>query len=57
MRHIAKAILLITVMCSLQACGTSVQPGERGLRWVLLASPLEPSVPLRREMAQLHGRG
>lgn len=40
MRHVVKAILLVTVLFSLQACGTTVQPGQRGLRWYPLTEGL-----------------
>ncbi len=32
MRDLTKPILFLMSILSLQACGTSVQPGERGLR-------------------------
>lgn len=40
MRSVTKAILLVLVVLSLHACGTSVQPGERGLRWYPLTEGL-----------------
>ncbi|HEU5407002.1 MAG TPA: prohibitin family protein [Nitrospira sp.] len=40
MRYVPKAILLVMIILSLQACGTSVQPGERGLRWYPLTEGL-----------------
>jgi regulator of protease activity HflC (stomatin/prohibitin superfamily) len=40
MRYVAKAVLLITVLLVLQACGTTVQPGQRGLRWYPLTEGL-----------------
>lgn len=40
MRHVAKAILLVTILLSLLACGTTVQPGQRGLRWYPLTDGL-----------------
>ena len=40
MQCVSKAILLVLIMLSLQACGTSVQPGERGLRWYPLTQGL-----------------
>ena len=33
MRYLTKAILLVLVVLSLQACGTTIHPGERGVRW------------------------
>ncbi|MBS0184352.1 MAG: prohibitin family protein [Nitrospira sp.] len=40
MPHVAKTILLVTVLLFLQACGTTVQPGQRGLRWYPLTEGL-----------------
>ena len=40
MWHVAKAILLVMVVLMLQACGTTVQPGQRGLRWYPLTEGL-----------------
>lgn len=40
MRYVARAILLVTVLFTLQACGTTVQPGHRGLRWYPLTEGL-----------------
>lgn len=40
MRHVAKATLLVMVVLMLQACGTTVQPGQRGLRWYPLTEGL-----------------
>lgn len=40
MRHVAKAILLVTIVFTLQACGTTVQPSQRGLRWYPLTEGL-----------------
>lgn len=40
MRYVAKAILLVTIVFTLQACGTTVQPGHRGLRWYPLTEGL-----------------
>lgn len=33
MRYLMKPILLVLVLFSLQACGTTVNPGQRGVRW------------------------
>lgn len=33
MRHLMKAIPLVVVLLLLQACGTTVHPGHRGVRW------------------------
>ncbi|MBS0152238.1 MAG: prohibitin family protein [Nitrospira sp.] len=40
MRFLIKAILLILIALSLQACGATVQPGQRGLRWYPLTEGL-----------------
>ncbi|MFO0698169.1 MAG: prohibitin family protein [Nitrospira sp.] len=40
MRNLAKATLLVMVLFMLEACGTSVQPGQRGLRWYPLTEGL-----------------
>ncbi len=40
MRYISKTMLLVTVLLLLQACGTTVQPGQRGLRWYPLTEGL-----------------
>ena len=40
MRYVVHAILLAMVLLSLQACGTAVQPGQRGLRWYPLTEGL-----------------
>ena len=40
MRSVPKALLFVLIMLALQACGTSVQPGERGLRWYPLTAGL-----------------
>ena len=40
MRYVSKAVLLVTVLLVLQACGTTVQPGQRGLRWYPLTEGL-----------------
>ena len=40
MPHVAKAILLVTLALFLQSCGTTVQPGQRGLRWYPLTAGL-----------------
>ena len=40
MRYVARAILLVMVTVALQACGTTVHPGERGLRWYPLTEGL-----------------
>jgi regulator of protease activity HflC (stomatin/prohibitin superfamily) len=40
MRSIAKVMLLATIVGSLQACGTTVEPGQRGLRWYPLTQGL-----------------
>lgn len=41
MHHLTKAMLLVAVLLVLQACGTTVNPGERGVRWNLFAGGLE----------------
>ncbi|MGC4097659.1 MAG: SPFH domain-containing protein [Nitrospira sp.] len=33
MRKHTKAILLVVVVLALQACGTTIEPGQRGVRW------------------------
>src|SRR6478752_9443559 len=40
MRYVTKAVLLFTVLLVLQACGTTVEPGQRGLRWYPLTQGL-----------------
>lgn len=40
MRCLAKTILLVTALLTLQACGTTVEPGQRGLRWYPLTEGL-----------------
>lgn len=40
MRSITKAMLLVMILGSLQACGTTVEPGQRGLRWYPLTQGL-----------------
>ncbi len=40
MHVVSKATLMVMMMLSLLACGTSVQPGERGLRWYPLTEGL-----------------
>jgi regulator of protease activity HflC (stomatin/prohibitin superfamily) len=40
MRFISQTILLAMILLSLQACGSTVQPGERGLRWYPLTEGL-----------------
>ncbi|MDF0652692.1 MAG: peptidase [Nitrospira sp. LK265] len=40
MRYVAKIMLLVTMLGLLQACGTTVQPGQRGLRWYPLSEGL-----------------
>ncbi len=42
MHHITKAILLAAVVLVLQGCSTTVQPGQRGLRWYPLTEGLAP---------------
>lgn len=42
MHHLTKAILLAAVVRALQACSTTVQPGQRGLRWYPLTEGLTP---------------
>ncbi len=40
MRFPTTVVLLVGVLLSLQACGTTVQPGQRGLRWYPLTEGL-----------------
>ncbi len=40
MHHLTKAMLLVAVLLVLQACGTTVNPGERGVRWNLFTGGL-----------------
>jgi len=40
MRSLAKVMLLVLLPLSLEACGTTVQPGQRGLRWYPLTEGL-----------------
>lgn len=40
MHHVTKALLIVMVLLSLLACGTTVQPGQRGLRWHPLSEGL-----------------
>ncbi len=42
MRHFTKAVLLVAVVLTLQGCSTTVQPGQRGLRWYPLTEGLAP---------------
>lgn len=42
MRHLTKAILLAAVVLTLQGCSTTVEPGQRGLRWYPLTEGLAP---------------
>lgn len=42
MRHLTKAILFAAVVLVLQGCSTTVQPGQRGLRWYPLTEGLAP---------------
>ncbi len=42
MRHLTKAIVLLAVVFALQGCSTTVQPGQRGLRWYPLTDGLAP---------------
>ena len=42
MRYLTKAILLAVVVLALQGCSTTVQPGQRGLRWYPLTEGLAP---------------
>jgi len=37
----ATIILAIAALCSLEGCGTTVQPGQRGLRWYPLSEGLQ----------------
>jgi regulator of protease activity HflC (stomatin/prohibitin superfamily) len=50
MRNLTKAILLVmvllSVLLSLQACGTTIEPGQRGVRWNPLTGGLSPE-PLK----------
>ena len=40
MRYVTKAVLLLTILLSLSSCGTTVEPGQRGLRWYPLTQGL-----------------
>lgn len=40
MSYVAKGILIVALLGSLLACGTTVQPGQRGLRWYPLTEGL-----------------
>ena len=40
MRYLTKAIVLVMVLLSLQACGTTIEPGQRGIRWNPLTGSL-----------------
>lgn len=40
MRYLTKAILLVVVVLAWQGCSTTVQPGQRGLRWYPLTEGL-----------------
>ena len=40
MRHLTRAILLVAAVLVLQGCSTTVQPGQRGLRWYPLTEGL-----------------
>lgn len=40
MRFLTTVVLLVGALLSLQACGTTVQPGQRGLRWYPLTQGL-----------------
>ncbi|MDF0664542.1 MAG: prohibitin family protein [Nitrospira sp.] len=40
MRYVVKVMLLVMILGSLQACGTTVAPGQRGLRWYPLSEGL-----------------
>ncbi len=44
MRHLTKAILLAAVVLALQGCSTTVEPGQRGLRWYPLTEGLAPEI-------------
>ena len=40
MRYVTKAVLLLTILPALSSCGTTVEPGQRGLRWYPLTQGL-----------------
>ena len=59
MRNLTKAILLVVVMLSLQACTTTIEPGQRGVRWSpltgdLSTEPLKSGFYWRAPWHQIH---
>ena len=59
MRNLTKAILLVVVMLSLQACATTIEPGQRGVRWSpltgeLSTEPLKSGFYWRAPWNQIH---
>lgn len=59
MRNLTNAILLVVVMLSLQACATTIEPGQRGVRWSLLTGdlstePLKSGFYWRAPWNQIH---
>ncbi|BFU89220.1 MAG: hypothetical protein NTAFB01_04070 [Nitrospira sp.] len=59
MRYLTKAVLLVIVLLSLQACGTTIEPGQRGVRWNpltggLSAEPLKSGFYWRAPWNQIY---
>lgn len=59
MRYFTKAIFLVLVLLSLQACGTTVRPGQRGVHWNpltggLTTQPLKSGFYWRAPWSQIY---